>query len=190
MMFKKFAALCLVLCLVSGTVAFAAEGDNTITTNGGEKSTQVTYTVAENREFIVTIPPTVELTTTGDSMVATGTLNITLNASKVNAPFTIILKLAASNNFKLSLDANEISYKVLNGATELVADSEIFKWEYSANVNNTQPPVLNLEADFTNCIVAGEYSGPLTFAVTTNIPGTGVDVTIDPGWEGGFDVNF
>lgn len=181
MMFKKFAALLMVLCLVCGAVACAEELDQTITTNNGEGKTTVSYTVKTVDDYMVRIP-TGATFTQGN---ATTTLPIAIipNEKFNSYGSTIAIKLSASS-YSLHLQRKggleQISYKIFPRAVEtcdpseeIQIDTKLLSWTFDPNSENPNERVtadLCLVADIENAIVAGEYIDVLTFKVETNIP--------------------
>lgn len=185
MMFKKFAALMLVLCLVCGTVALAEDLDTQITTNGGTGSTTVSYTVALVDDYMVRIP-------TGASFaegIATTKLPVAIipNEKFNSYGATIAIKLSGSANaeggvfyLKRKGGNEKIAYKIFPRVVEECTDSEVvilgdvlLSWAFDAaksNPNERATADLGLAADIENAIVAGEYTDVLTFTVETNIP--------------------
>lgn len=186
---KKLFTLILTLCLLGGANALAE--DTQVSVDGESGSTTVSYTVERNAEFIVTIPAAATLTGTAEAADVTGDLTIALDGTKVNVNgFKVTVTLDKSaNSFKLVNGDTQVAYTVSKDGSAITAGAEVLVWTYDpTETAKTASQTLSLSATAASFVVAGEYTDTLTFKVGTNA--TAVTVKPNPGWDGGFDVDF
>ncbi len=179
MMFKKFAALCLVLCLVCGTVAFAE--DHKITNEGEQTAnTTVTYTVALNEQYTVTIPSSVTLSVNGEAPLELiidpadeyNKLNgkIEIRLANVGGPFKMYRDGDTNNEsieFFLTHNLSDELDAAINNSFNL-SPQALLSWKYKPGDTNSVNTTVYVRALVANVNVAGNYTGTMTFEVTTN----------------------
>lgn len=174
MMFKKFAALMLVLCLVCGTVAFAE--DYTLDKDNTSCGTTVTYEVKPNDTYTVIIPSGVTLGKAqppADGTVLQGILTVSMNATGYNLNKVFVVSVKSKNGCKL-WDAGHafyIPYQVAKDGDSPIIDlpadtvTELQRWT-RLEANQNPSFTLHINAKYAD-MVAGEYTDTLTFTVST-----------------------
>lgn len=161
---KKILAMVLTLCLLCCGVALA---DNT-TINQDSTSqtadTTVSYTVAENESYIVTIPSAVTLENKKGSL--SGAVSVRLQTPSFNVSGkTITVKLTSTaNDFNLVNGNNQITYTLKAGGVMYKVDDTLLSWTYGENTDQTLALVAN--AFDYGSLPAGDYTDTLTFTVS------------------------
>ena len=181
---KKLFAMMLALCLLCGAGALAEEV-NTVTGNG-DANTKVSYTVAPVEEFTVTIPASMNLALTDvqGSQALKGTLQCSLDASKINTAFAIDVKLTGAangssneNTYYLAKDAEKVPYTLFSGDRDNPSamyparlGTALLHWAFGTTEETTASCVMMAIADPEAFKAAGEYTDTLTFTITGSAP--------------------
>lgn len=182
---KKILALVLTLCLLCGGVAVAE--NTTINQDSTSKTanTTLSYTIATNETYTVTIPSKVELNNKDGAL--SGTVSVRLQTPNFNVSGkTITVKLTSSANdlkLKLANSKSEIPYTLKAAGKEYKADDILLNWTYGEKTDQTL--TLVAQATVSSNLPAGEYTDTLTFTVSVDSSEASVDgVTVNP-WENG-----
>ena len=186
---KKLFAMMLALCLLGGAGALAEEATTNTVTGNGDANTKVSYTVAPVEEFTVTIPANMNLALTDlqGSQALKGTLQCTLDASKINTAFAIDVKLTGAangssnsnqNTYYLAKDAEKVPYTLMFGDRDdpsamysAPLGTVLLHWEFGTT-ETTKSCVMMAIADPEAFKAAGEYTDALTFTITGSAPQT------------------
>lgn len=168
---KKILALVLALGLLCGGVAMA--DNTTINQDSTSKtaSTTVSYTIATNETYTVTIPSSVALNPKQDSTALYGELVIDLSAKSFNVAGKGIEVKLSNAAFKLANGTNEIAYSIQNGNSQVGKGDVVLSWMYSNFSGHQQitgaRALLKITTDSIAATqVAGTYSDTLTFNVS------------------------
>lgn len=179
---KKIFAMALALCLPCGMTALA--DNTTINQDSTSKTadTTVSYTIAENETYTVTIPSSVTLTGSDN---LSGMISIGLKTEKFNVPGkTIAVKLtSAENDFKLVNGEKKIPYTLKAAGVEYKADDTVLEWTYGNATDQTKALVVS--AIVSSNLPAGEYTDTLTFTVSVTGNSAGIGGVTVEGWGDG-----
>lgn len=161
---KKAFAMLLALCLLCGGVALAE--NSTINQDSASKTadTTVSYTIAENETYTVTIPSSVTLTNAGDNL--SGTVSVRLQTPNFNVVGkTIAVKLTKAA-FELANGDNKIPYSIKSAGNGVALNDTVLSWTYGdATTDNTKALTVQSTNGLSN-LPAGDYTDTLTFTVS------------------------
>ncbi len=154
----------LALCLLGG---MTAEAEMTLTSDGSTGSTEVTYTIMENRDFTVTIPATLSI----DSETNTGSMELEIYAAGFNAPgYVIAVCLTGSTGyvdsekaFYLTNGANTIPYELQRSDLPLRMKEPILTWTSGLEESYMAAATVKAIATPEGDLPAGTYTDTLTF---------------------------
>ncbi len=161
-MMKRTIALMLLLSLLS---AAPARAETAVDESGGTGSTRVTYTVAENLNYIVTIPPAVELMAEGSG--AAGEMTVRVSAPLFNNPAkAIAVRLTRSlNAFHLVCGGESMPYALALNGTPLSEGDRVLLWSWTPQGTDVTAD-LAVNAAFSVSQPAGQYTDTITFTVS------------------------
>lgn len=164
---KKFLAILMTLCLLCGALAFAEESTaNTITNKTENKTanTTVSYKIAENDSYTVTIPSKVTLEDKGSGQLS-GILSVKLLTTNFNISGKQITVKLTTCALKLVYGTNKISYTLKAAGKEYAQGDSIITWTYGDKTTNTTNTLV-VGATVSQTLPAGEYTDTLTFTVS------------------------
>lgn len=159
---KKAFAMLLALCLLCSGAALAE--NSTINQDSASKTanTTVSYTIAANETYTVTIPSSVTLTNAGDNL--SGTVSVRLQTPNFNVMGkTIAVKLTKAA-FELANGTNKIPYTLKAAGKEYNVDDTLLSWTYGEQTDQTLALVAG--ATISSTLPAGDYTDTLTFTVS------------------------
>lgn len=163
---EKILALVLALCLLCGGTAMADATTINQDSTSKTANTTVSYTIATNETYTVTIPSAVTLTGTGS---LSGTLPIRLQTPNFNVTGkTITVKLTSTANglkLKLANSTSEIAYTLKAAGVEYKAGDTLLSWTYDGETTEKTLPLV-AGATLSSNLLAGEYTDTLTFTVS------------------------
>lgn len=173
---KKILVLILALCLLCSGMAFA---DTTIKQDSTDKTgkTTVSYSVATNESYTVTIPGSVTLTATTDedSSELTGSMSLSLKANDFNVSGkTINVRLTGTDNdFNLVNGGQKISYSLTrSGSSDAITkNATVLNWALSSGLQFNAwetSATYTISADIPEHALAGAYTDTLTFTVSVD----------------------
>lgn len=161
---KRFLTMLLALCLLGGAGALA---DTTLTSDGSAGETEVTYTIAEDKTFTVTIPATLSISPENDE----GSMELVIDAAGFNAPdYVIAVCLTGSTGyvdgeqaFYLTNGANKIPYELQRRGSALRMTEPILTWTSGSEQSYMTTVAVKAIAAPGDNLPAGTYTDTLTF---------------------------
>lgn len=183
---KKLFVMMLALCLLFGMSALAEDAPTL--TGDGEAYTTVSYTTEACTEYTVTIPAELNLVANEATGLVKGTMTYSLDVSKINTNFQIMIKLTGGNNggsgderdYRFNLwraggsETELVQYRMNYGKTNdpgglfmAYPGATLLNWIYG---QETTSGVLTAYADSADFKTAGTYTDTLTFTVSGSVP--------------------
>lgn len=170
-------ALALTLTLSLSVTAFAADGDQTITTDDGTGKTTVTYEVQP--AYTVTIPATVTIDGSAVTVKADGVkvpsgkqvvvkltgINVTEQNTTGDDAFTVKTAEGASLNYTVTAGASGSATQISKDSTVLTVNPDVATTDAGASGSTTLTFAL---ASGQTVKYAGTYSGTVTFTVSVD----------------------
>lgn len=156
--------------------SIAENTNTTIKQDTADKTaqTKVSYTIAANESYTVTIPSGVALTNTDGTL--SGSIEIGLDASNFNTTGKTIEVKLTDGAFELVNGENKIQYEIKKSNEKVVKNDTVLSWICTGTGSASQTETLAVSANNVAAnLPAGEYTDTLTFTVSVTDSGSNAD---------------